>query len=107
MLDVENCSPQDWVNEASLDELWVAFRNHQTWKSCEAEVFDYTYRFKMIRLMKNCDVEGLTKLGGHLKRLVLPSQRDKLNALRKPYATYWQSYALLIDNYVYSIKVTV
>lgn len=105
MLDIDHCSPQDWVRSATLLELWELFRAQNEWSNSKAESFDYVYRWKMFRLIENRDISGLDALRVHLHRLVPPLQRDKLNVLLKPYATYWESYASLIDHYIGSMQV--
>ncbi|GEM_PF-3155678 len=109
MIDLQDCSPQDLVDGATLPELWAAARAVGEWDSPTAEALDYIHRHRLLELLRRGHdarvTNELEEFGSHLRRVVPAAARDALDGLRRPYAKLWAAYAHLVDSRLSSLRL--
>lgn len=86
-------SPEYWAREATMDELQAQVRNIATWTEQVAEVLDFAYVERSMRVLSRAQLgsrdEALV-LADHLERVAHDSVRPELAKLRRPYHARWR-----------------
>lgn len=88
-----NRSPEYWAREASLQELQVEVRKLESWTEQAAEVLDFVYVERGMRVLARTQtgsrVDALA-LADHLERVAHDSVRGQLAKLERPYFARWR-----------------
>jgi hypothetical protein len=88
-----NRSPEYWAREATLQELQSEVRKLETWTEQAAEVLDYVYVERGMRVLARTQEgsrEEAIALADHLERVAHDSVRAKLERLGRPYFARWR-----------------
>ncbi|HWU90595.1 MAG TPA: hypothetical protein VN253_25190 [Kofleriaceae bacterium] len=88
-----NRSPEYWAREASLQELQTEVRKLVTWTEQAAEVLDFVYMERGMRVLARTQAgsrEDALALADHLERVAHDSVRDALDRLERPYFARWR-----------------
>jgi len=86
-------SPEYWAREATIEELQTQVRNLATWTEQVAEVLDFAYVERSMRVLSRTQTgsrEEAVALADHLERVAHDSVRAELAKLRRPYHTRWR-----------------
>ena len=86
-------SPEYWAREAPLAELQAAVRELDPIDDAAAEVLDFVYLERCIRLLTRMNGNtraDATALADHLARVAHDSVRDELDRLERPYFARWR-----------------
>src|SRR5215212_7234152 len=86
-------SPEYWAREATIDELQTEVRNLTTWTEQVAEVLDFAYVDRSMRVLSRTQTgsrDEATALADHLERVAHDSARTELGKLRRPYHARWR-----------------
>ncbi len=108
-IDFVHCVPEVLAEQATLGDLWETIRGTISWTEREAEVLDFIYRFRLIRLLRtrahSAAVRAdLRALHEHLEGVVHPVRSEALNHLEKPYAARWAAYREIVENRLAAIE---
>jgi len=96
-------SPEFWIDKASLDALYDAIREIETWTDDEAGFVDGIYMARTEDLIRHTNLETAKRAGDlqdHIARVSHDGVRDQLNALNEPYAARWQVYTDLLEGVI-------
>lgn len=88
-----NRSPEFWAREASLQELQVEVRKLEAWTEQAAEVLDFAYVERGMRVLARTQAgsrQEALELADHLERVAHDSVRDALGKLERPYFARWR-----------------
>jgi len=86
-------SPEYWAREATIDELQDQVRNLVTWTEQVAEVLDFAYVERSMRVLSRTQAgaqDEAVALADHLERVAHDSVRADLAKLRRPYHARWR-----------------
>ena len=86
-------SPEYWAREASLQELQAAVRALTAWTEPAAEVLDFAYVERGMRVLARTQAgsrDEALALADHLERVAHDSVRDALGRLERPYFARWR-----------------
>jgi hypothetical protein len=86
-------SPEYWAREATIDELQAQVRNIATWTEQVAEVLDFAYVERSMRVLSRAQLgsrDEALALADHLERVAHDSVRPELAKLRRPYHARWR-----------------
>jgi hypothetical protein len=86
-------SPEYWAREATIDELQTQVRNLATWTEQVAEVLDFAYVERSMRVLSRAQLgsrDEALALADHLERVAHDSVRPELAKLRRPYHARWR-----------------
>lgn len=98
-IDLSRAVPETLAQAAKLGELLDVVRAIEVWRDREAEVLDYVYRERLIRLIReHAPAEELRAFHEHLGRVAHPRRRDALDGLSKPYFARWSAYRDVLEN---------
>lgn len=89
-------SPEFWAREASIDELQEQVRNLPVWTEQTAEVLDFAYVERTMRVLARTQVgsrDEALALADHLERVAHDSSRAALGKLDRPYHARWRMLA--------------
>ena len=86
-------SPEYWAREATIEELQTQVRNLSTWTEQVAEVLDFAYVERSMRVLSRTQLDSrddALALADHLERVAHDSVRPELAKLRRPYHARWR-----------------
>ena len=86
-------SPEYWAREATIEELQTQVRNLATWTEQVAEVLDFAYVERSMRVLSRTQLgsrDEALALADHLERVAHDSVRPELAKLRRPYHARWR-----------------
>lgn len=93
-------SPEYWIDKASLEALYEAIREIETWTDDEARLLDGVYMARTLDLIRRTNLETAKRAGelqDHIARVAHDSVRDQLDALQEPYHARWHLYMDLLE----------
>ena len=101
--------PQELVESADLEELMATVLAIPQWQNRHAQVLDYIYRHRLLRLVRTsgtgcAPLEDVDAFYDHLARVNHPRRREVLNALDRPYADRWRAYLDLLDTHIGALR---
>ncbi len=103
-IDLNHCVPQELAQGASLEDLSSAARAIEDWGERPAEVLDYIYRYRLIRLLQTrASLEELRALNEHIRRVLPPSRMGELDRLARPYRERWRVYGEILEARIHSL----
>ncbi len=85
-------SPEYWIDKASLEALFEAIREIETWTDDEAALVDGVYMARTLDLIRRTNLETAERAGAlheHIGRVAHDGVRDELDALEAPYHARW------------------
>src|SRR4051812_20611774 len=88
-----NRSPEYWARDATLAELQAEVRKLETWTEQAAEVLDFAYVERGMRVLGRTRAgsrEEALALADHLARVAHDSVREALGKLGRPYFARWR-----------------
>ncbi len=103
IVDLINCAPEALAETTPLSDLMESIRKIDQWNDRQAEVLDYIYKHRLVRLIRTvkrgegASVE-LEELYEHLNRVAHPRRLNQLNALEKPYGARWLAYQDILEH---------
>lgn len=104
-IDLIHCVPERLAEEADLNDLLQTIRSIEQWQERHAEVLDYIYRMRLIRLLtRRSSEEGLRELADHLDRVTHPRRSEDLNSLARPYGERWSVYKDILENRLAALR---
>jgi hypothetical protein len=86
-------SPEYWAREATIDELQKQVRKLDVWTEQVAEVLDFAYVERSMRVLSRTQVDSRDEalaLADHLERVAHDSVRPELEKLGRPYHARWR-----------------
>lgn len=86
-------SPEYWAREATIEELQAQVRNVSTWTEQVAEVLDFAYLERSMRVLSRTQTgsrDDALALADHLERVAHDSVRVELGKLGRPYHARWR-----------------
>jgi hypothetical protein len=86
-------SPEYWAREATLSELQEAVRGFGSWTEQTAEVLDFVYVERGMRVLSRTQPDSqdeARKLAEHLERVAHDTVREALESLDRPYFARWR-----------------
>ena len=86
-------SPEYWAREATIEELQEQVRNLPAWNEQVAEVLDFAYVERSMRVLSRTQIgarDEALALADHLERVAHDSARAELAKLRRPYHARWR-----------------
>jgi hypothetical protein len=86
-------SPEYWAREATIEELQTQVRNLTTWTEQVAEVLDFAYVERSMRVLSRTQSgsrDEALALADHLERVAHDSVRLELEKLGRPYHARWR-----------------
>lgn len=101
-------SPEYWAREATIEELQTEVRNLLSWTEQVAEVLDFAYVERSMRVLSRTQVgsrEDALALADHLERVAHDSVRIELEKLRRPYHTRWRMLSELMHRCAMHLEV--
>ncbi len=100
-------SPEFWSRHATLNELQAAVRAIKTWSDDQAEVLDFAYLERCLRLLgrpeASAQAEALA-LAEHLERVAHDRARGQLEGLRRPYFVRWRMFVELLQRFAHRLE---
>lgn len=104
-IDLIHCVPERLAEEAALNDLLQTVRSIEQWEERHAEVLDYIYRIRLIRLLTGrSSEEGLRELADHLDRVAHQRRLEALNSLARPYGERWSVYKDILENRLAALR---
>lgn len=98
-IDLVYCVPEKLVEEAGLDQLFQTARSIEKWEERHAEVLDYIYQHRLIKLLTGrSSVDDLSALNQHLELMTHPRLLKKMAHLRMNYGDRWAAYNDVIES---------
>jgi hypothetical protein len=105
ILDLIHCVPERLAEEADLDLLLETAKSIEKWTERHAEVLDYIYRQRLIRLLTGrAPADDLLALSNHLERMTHPRRLDAMRGLEKPYGERWIAYKDTLESRMASLR---
>jgi hypothetical protein len=101
-------SPEYWAREATMDELQTQVRNLATWTEQAAEVLDFAYVERSMRVLSRTQAvsrDEAIALADHLERVAHDSVRAELSKLRRPYHSRWRMLAEIMHRCATHLEV--
>ena len=101
-------SPEYWAREATMDELQTQVRNLATWTEQVAEVLDFAYVERSMRVLSRTQAvsrDEAIALADHLERVAHDSVRAELSKLRRPYHSRWRMLAEIMHRCATHLEV--
>jgi hypothetical protein len=101
-------SPEYWAREATIDELQDQVRNLVTWTEQVAEVLDFAYVERSMRVLSRTQTvarDEAIALADHLERVAHDSVRAELSKLRRPYHSRWRMLAEIMHRCATRLEV--
>ena len=86
-------SPEYWAREATIEELQTQVRNLSSWTEQVAEVLDFAYVERSMRVLSRTQTgsrDEALALADHLERVAHDSVRPELARLGRPYHSRWR-----------------
>lgn len=104
-IDLINDIPEEISQTASLDDLLQAVRNIEKWQDLHAEVLDYIYRSRLVRLLwRRAHIEELRAFAEHLAKIVHPRRAAAIEALGQPFAARWRAYQSILETRISGLQ---
>jgi hypothetical protein len=104
-IDLMHCVPEKLAEEADLDQLLQTAKTIERWEERHAEVLDYIYRQRLIRLLvRRSSVEDLSALNEHLERMLHPRRLEAMQHLSRPCAERWAAYKDILESRLVSLR---
>ncbi|GAB6040608.1 helix-turn-helix transcriptional regulator [Endothiovibrio diazotrophicus] len=98
-IDLVYCDPAELADHADFDTLERAIDALDSWEARPAEVLDFVYRSRLIRLLQErAPLERLRELNDHLGRVAHRGRRAVLDALEPPYHARWTTYREILED---------
>ncbi|MEZ5583079.1 MAG: MarR family transcriptional regulator [Candidatus Competibacteraceae bacterium] len=101
-IDLINSIPPELAESADLDELLHAVRSIEQWQDRHAQVLDYIYCHRLLRLLRTrAPLTEAIALYDHLAHVNHARRRAELNGLeQRRYAERWRAYQDLLDDQI-------
>jgi len=104
-IDLACAVPETLAQEAKLGDLLDTVRNTAVWEDRQAEVLDYVYRERLIRLIRErAPVEEIRAFHEHLGRVAHPRRKEAWEGLSKPYFARWSAYRDVLENRIAALS---
>jgi len=104
-IDLIHCVPERLAEEASLDQLLQTAKSIEKWEERHAEVLDYIYRQRLIRLLtRRSSTDDLSALNEHLERMLHPRRLEAMQHLGRPYGERWAAYKDILESRLASLR---
>ncbi len=103
IIDLIHCSPEELAELASLSDLMETIRNADRIDERQAQVLDYVYIYRVIRLIRFArrgenSTRELEDLFEHLDRVTHPRWLALLKNPERPYGARWTAYRDILEN---------
>jgi DNA-binding transcriptional ArsR family regulator len=97
-IDLIHSIPDDLAETATLKDLLETVRVIDSWEERQAEVLDFIYRLRVVRLIRSkADSDALIEMIRHLDKVTHPRRVSQLNGLKKAYGDRWMAYMDILD----------
>lgn len=108
-IDLIHSIPESLAEAASIDDLTETVMNTDTWEERQAQVLDYIYRQRLVRLIRTAKrgestLKELRAFAEHLDKTTHPSRIKKLHNLTKPYGARWVAYLDILESRVAALE---
>ncbi len=95
--------PEKLAESASMDDLTETVLRIDAWDDRQAQVLDYVYRQRLIRLITsakrgNAASNELSAFARHLDKTTHPVRIKRLDGLDKPYKERWTAYLDIVES---------
>lgn len=101
-------SPEYWAREATIEELQEQVRNLPAWNEQVAEVLDFAYVERSMRVLSRTQIgarDEALALADHLERVAHDSARAELAKLRRPYHARWRMLSEIMNRCALRLEV--
>lgn len=99
MLNLIDCVPADLARNASLQELKKTIKSIKNGEERHLSVLEFIYRYRVINLLNhNGSIPELRAFRDHMEWLLNHIREQLFNSFKKPYFSYFEAYAGLIDS---------
>ncbi len=104
-IDLIHCVPEKLAEEANLDQLLQTVKSIEKWEERHAEVLDYVYRQRLIRLLvRRSSEDDLSALNEHLECMLHPRRLEAMQHLSRPYSDRWAAYKDILESRLASLR---
>ncbi|MCP4118449.1 MAG: hypothetical protein GY737_24240 [Desulfobacteraceae bacterium] len=102
-IDLIHCIPESLAESVSIDDLTETVIKIDAFEERQAQVLDYIYRQRLIRLVCTAKrgqstVKDLRTFAEHMDKVTLPVRIKKLDHLDKPYGARWTAYLEILES---------